>query len=91
MNRLFGAAAFAMAAGLTLPAMAASDADCKAKWVKADINLSGILEGKEATVYLDAIALSGKTYDLKAAGELTSAEFMAACKDDAFKNETAGR
>ncbi len=50
MNRLLGAAAFAMAAGLTLPAMAASDADCKAKWVKADINLSGILEGKEATV-----------------------------------------
>ena len=91
MNTMFGAAAFAMAAGLTLPAMAASDADCKAKWVKADVNLSGILEGKEATVYLDAIIQSGKTYDLKAAGELTSAEFMAACKDDAFKNETAGR
>jgi hypothetical protein len=48
-------------------------------------------QGKEATVYLDAIIQSGKTYDLKAAGELTSAEFMAACKDDAFKNETAGR
>jgi hypothetical protein len=91
MNKLFGAAAFAIALGAVIPAMAASDADCKVKWDKADVNKSGTLEGKEAAVYLDAIALSGKTYDLKAAGELTSAEFMLACKEDAFRNETAGR
>ena len=85
MNKFFGAAAFALALGLAVPAMAASEADCKARWDKADVNKSGSLEGKEATAYLDAITKSGKKYDMKVAGTLSTAEFMAACKDDAFK------
>ena len=89
MNRLFGATAFVVALGCAVPAMAASEADCKAKWDKADVNKNGILEGKEATAYLDAIAKSSKKYEMKALDKLSSAEFMVACKDDAFKNVTA--
>jgi hypothetical protein len=32
MNKVFGAAAFAIVLGLAIPAMAASDKDYKAKW-----------------------------------------------------------
>jgi len=85
MNRFFGAAAFALALGFAVPAMAASEADCKARWDKADVSKSGTLEGKAATAYLDAITKSGKKYDMKAVDKLSATEFMAACKDDTFK------
>ena len=85
MNRFFGAAAFALALGFAIPTMAASEADCKARWDKADVSKSGTLEGKAATAYLDAITKSGKKYDTKAVDKLSATEFMAACKDDAFK------
>jgi hypothetical protein len=85
MNKFFGAAAFALALGFAVPAMAASESDCKARWDKADVSKSGILEGKAATVYLDAITKSGKKYDMKAVDKLSATEFMAACKDDTFK------
>ena len=65
--------------------LAASEADCRARWDKADVSRSGTLEGKAATAYLDAITKSGKKYDMKAVDKLSAAEFMAACKDDAFK------
>ena len=89
MNKLFAATAFVVALGFAVPAMVASEADCKAKWDKADVDNNGSLEGEEATAYLDAITKSGKTYDIKALDKLSSAEFMVACKDDAFKNVTA--
>jgi hypothetical protein len=54
-------------------------------WNKADIYKNGTLEGKEATAYLDAIRKSGKKYEMKTVGQLSLAEFMTACKDDAFK------
>jgi hypothetical protein len=54
-------------------------------WNKADTNNSGTLEGNEAATYLDAIRKSGKKYDMKTLGQLSSSEFMPACKDDAFK------
>ena len=59
--------------------------DCMVMWHKADVNNNGTLEGKEATAYLDAIRKSGKNYEMKTVGQLSSTEFMAACKDDAFK------
>jgi hypothetical protein len=40
--------------------MAASEPDCKAMWDKADVSKRGTLEGKAATVYLEAITKSGK-------------------------------
>jgi hypothetical protein len=85
LNKFFGAAAFALALGFAVPAMAASESDCKIRWDKADVSKSGVLEGKAATVYLDAIIKSGKKYDMKAVDKLSATEFMAACKDDAFK------
>ena len=54
-------------------------------WHKADVNKDGTLEGKEATAYLDAIRKSGKKYEIKIVDQLSSTEFMAACKDDVFK------
>ena len=57
---------------------------CMVMWDKADVNKNGTLEGNEATAYLDAIRKSGE-YKLKVVGQLSSAEFMAACKDDVFK------
>jgi hypothetical protein len=52
---------------------------------KADANNSGTLQRNEAITYLDAIGKSDKKYDMKTFGQLSSSEFMAACKDDAFK------
>jgi hypothetical protein len=86
MSKLFAATTFAIALGFALPALAASEADCTAKWDKADVNKSGTLEGKAATAYLDAITQSGKKYETKAAGKLSATEFMAACRDDTFKS-----
>jgi hypothetical protein len=37
------------------------------------------------TAYLDPKKKSGKVYELKTVGQLSSTEFMTACKDDAFK------
>ena len=34
---------------------------------------------------MDAIRKSDKKYDMKTLGQLSAREFMAACKDDAFK------
>jgi hypothetical protein len=71
--------------GIAIPAHAASEIDCMVMWDKADVNKNGTLEGKDATAYLDAIRKSGKKYEMKTVGQLSSTEFMAACKDDAFK------
>ena len=49
------------------------------------LNKNGTLEGKEATVYLDAIRKSVKKYGMKTADQLSAAEFMAACTEDVFK------
>ena len=65
--------------------IASREIDCMVMWHKADVNNSGTLEGKEATAYLDAIRKSSKKYEMKTVGQLSSTEFMAACKDDAFK------
>ena len=48
------------------------------------------LKGKEATAYLDAIRKSGKTCEMKTVGQLSSAEFDAACKDGASKISLLG-
>jgi len=85
MKKLVTATAAVLALGIAIPAHAASEIDCMVMWHKADVNNRGNLEGKEATAYLDAIKKSGKKYEMKTAGQLSSTEFMAACKDDAFK------
>lgn len=69
-----------------VPANAASEADCKAMWDKADANKDATLDGGEVTAYLDAIKSSGKTYDKDSNGKLVAAEFTEACTADTFKD-----
>jgi hypothetical protein len=85
MKKLIIATAAIFGLGIAVPAHAAKEIDCMVMWEKADINKNGILKGDDATAYLDAIKKTGKTYELKTVGQLSSTEFMAACKDDAFK------
>ena len=75
MKKLVIATAAVLGLGIAIPAHAAREIDCMVMWEKADVNKNGTLEGKAATAYLDAISV----------GQLSSTEFMAACKDDAFK------
>jgi hypothetical protein len=79
------AAATILGLGLAVPALAASEIDCMVMWDKADANNNNILEGEEATTYLDAIKKSPKNYKMKTVDQLSSTEFMAACTDDVFK------
>ena len=85
MKKLVIAGVAVFGLGIAIPAHAASEIDCMVMWHKADVNKSGAFEGKEATAYLDAIRKSGKKYEMKTVDQLSSTEFMAACKDDAFK------
>ena len=85
MKKLVTATAAALALGIAMPAHAASEIDCMVMWDKADVNNNGILKGGDATAYLDAIRKSGKKYKMKTVGQLSSTEFMVACKDDAFR------
>ena len=79
MRKLVTATTAVLALTIAIPAHAASEIDCMVMWH------NGTLEGEEATAYLDAIRKSGKKYEMKTIGHLSSTEFMAACKDDAFK------
>jgi hypothetical protein len=85
MKKLVIATVVVLGSGIATPTYAASEIDCMVMWNKADVNESGTLEGNEAATYLDAIRKGGKKYDMKTLGQLSSSEFMAACKDDAFK------
>ena len=85
MKKLIIAMATVSVLGTAVPARAANEIDCMVMWDKADVNKNGTLEGNEATAYLEAIRKSGKTYEMQTVGELSSTEFMAACKADAFK------
>ena len=85
MKKFVIATAAVLGLGIAVPVHAASEIDCMVMWDKADVNRNGTLEGNEATTYLDAIRKSAKRYQMKTIGELSSTEFMAACKDDAFK------
>ena len=85
MKKLITAIAAVSVLGTAVPAGATSEIDCMVMWDKADVNKNGTLEGKEATVYLDAIRKSVKKYGMKTVDQLSAAEFMAACTEDVFK------
>ena len=85
MKKLVIATAAVLGLGIAIPAHAASEIDCMVMWHKADADQNGTLEGGEATAYLEAIRKSGKKFGMKANGQLSSSEFMAACKDGVFE------
>jgi hypothetical protein len=85
MKKLVIATAVVLGLEVAIPAQAATELECMGMWDKADVNKNGTLEGTEATDYLNAIRKNGKKYGMKTPDQLSSTEFMAACKDDAFK------
>jgi hypothetical protein len=85
MKKLVIAAVAVIGLGIVTPAYAASEIDCMVMWDKADLNKNGILDGDEATAYLDAIRKSVKKYGMKTVNQLSAAEFMAACTEDVFR------
>lgn len=70
------------AASLTLPAYAATDAECQAMWTKADVNKDGVLTDAEAMRYSAAMRVHDKK--LGADGKLDQAAFVEACKADVY-------
>ena len=85
MKKCLIATAAVLGLGIVTPAHSAREIDCMVMWQKVDVNKNGILKGDEATSYLEAIKKSGKKYELKTVDQLSSTEFMTACKDDAFE------
>jgi hypothetical protein len=81
MRRLLMVAALA-ASSATLPAYAASDADCQAMWTKADVNKDGVLSDAEAMRY--AAAMRVREAKMPADGKIDQASFMEACKADVY-------
>jgi hypothetical protein len=66
----------------TMPAFAASEADCQTMWKKADANHDGVLSEQESVQYWAMMRVHEKT--LPPDGKLTQAAFMDACKGDLY-------
>ena len=81
MTSKFSAATL-VALALASPAAAMTDADCKAEFVKADVNKDGVLSDAEVARYAAAMRVSNKT--LSADGRMTEAAFMESCRADVF-------
>ena len=73
MKKLVMATMAVLMLGIAFPAHAASEMNCMVMWDRADLNKNGILEGKEATAYLDAIRKSIKKYGIRTADQLSAA------------------
>ena len=81
MKKLLLAAAL-VATCASLPAYAASDADCTAMWTKADVNNDGVLSDTESMRY--SAAMRVREAKMPADGKLTQAAFMESCKADVY-------
>ncbi|MFN4018057.1 MAG: hypothetical protein ACK4JB_22150 [Reyranella sp.] len=77
----------AVAAAVAMPAFAATDAECQDMWKKADANRDGNVSGDEATRYMSFMRVAGMT--VATDGTITQAEFMSACRADAYKPKEA--
>lgn len=78
---LIGALGLAGLVGLSLPATAASEADCERSFQSADSNRDGVLTEAEGTRYLAAMRAANK----KVSGDrLDKATFLEHCKADVF-------
>jgi hypothetical protein len=72
----------ALAAGSTLPAYAATDAECQEMWKKADANNDGVLSDVEAQRYSAAMRVAEKK--LPPGSKFDRTAFLDACKTDVF-------
>lgn len=81
MKKMFAlAAVVAFVAGA--PAFAATDSECQDLWKKADANSDGNVTGGESIRYMSFMRVAGMTVVTE--GTITQAEFMNACKADAY-------
>ena len=71
----------------TLPAYAATEADCQAMWTKADVNKDGVLSDAESMRY--AAAMRVRETKMPADGKIDQASFMDACKADVYATAKA--
>jgi hypothetical protein len=86
MKKMFALAAVAAyVAGA--PAFAATDAECQDIWKKADANSDGNVTGGESIRYMSFMRVAGMTVVTE--GTITQAEFVNACKADAYKARQA--
>ena len=81
MKKIIAVLALA-ATTLAAPAWAATDADCQDMWKKADTNGDGVLSDNEAIRYVALMRVGNRTFATE--GKITQAEFMDACKADAY-------
>lgn len=86
MKKMLALAAVAALVG-GAPAFAATDAECQDMWKKADANGDGNVSGGEAIRYMSFMRVAGMTVATE--GTITQAEFMNACKADAYKAKKA--
>jgi hypothetical protein len=86
MKNLIAVAALA-ATCLSLPAFAASDAECNAMWNGIKKSNADVLTESESMRY--AAAMRVRDYKLPADGKLTRAVFLDACKADVYAPQTA--
>ena len=71
------------AAALTSASWAASDAECQDMWKKADANGDGVLSDRESVRYVALMRVGNRAVATE--GRITQAEFMDACKADAYQ------
>jgi hypothetical protein len=81
MKKLLVVAALA-ATCASLPAFAATDAECSAMWTKADVDKDGTLSPAESMRYTAAMRVNEK--QMTSDSKLDQASFMKYCKDDAY-------
>jgi hypothetical protein len=80
MKKMLVATALA-AVCASLPAYAATDAECRTEWTRADTNKDGTISDAEAARYAAAL----RVHDRQAAGgKLDEATFLKHCRDDVF-------
>jgi hypothetical protein len=80
MKSIFLAAAACLA--LTAPALAMTDAECTALWIKADANNDGMLKDAEATRYAAWMRVKDKTASND--NHINKASFLENCRSDTF-------
>jgi hypothetical protein len=82
-----GVIAAVIGGSLTLPAYAATEAECQDMWKKADTNNDGVLSDAEAQRYSAAMRVAEKK--LPSNGKFDQAAFLDACKADVFSQREA--
>lgn len=83
MRKAIAIFTIAAAAGLaTLPASAATEADCTAMWNRADADKNGSLSKEESLRYGALMRISNRP--MEAGDTLSRQQFLDACKADAF-------